>query len=253
MILTGAGKAPARRTMARSRAVSAVKLPSIWPRPSPILERITGALKTVSSRTMASCLPTLAPVKSPKTRAAFAVEGEGHQPPPLVVGPHLGAGEIGARDHRLPPNDDGPLPHHLPVVVHLPQVQQLQVRRQGHLPLRDVLRIDAVIHRLQFQQRGLADEVDGALRVLDPGQLDHDAPVALRDDVRLGDAELIHAVPDGLQALPDGQLFDPLDFARLERQAQLVGRRARVPCPGSPIRPAPAAPCRAPPPWRPSE
>ncbi len=62
MMVTGAGSAPARRTIARSLASCVVKLPSIWARPPAMRSRITGAEYTALSRMMASRLPTFSPV-----------------------------------------------------------------------------------------------------------------------------------------------------------------------------------------------
>ena len=64
-IFKGAGSAPARSKIAKSFAVSTVKLPVIRPDPPIIGERITGAEITLSSSTMANGLPTFALVTSP--------------------------------------------------------------------------------------------------------------------------------------------------------------------------------------------
>ena len=57
---TGAGSAPARRTIARSVASSVVNPPVIWARPDGMRSRIDGAEWTLPSRTMASRRPTFA-------------------------------------------------------------------------------------------------------------------------------------------------------------------------------------------------
>ncbi len=59
--VSGAGSAPARSSTERSWAELAVKLPLIWPRPPVIGSRITGALITFSSSTMAKRLPDIWP------------------------------------------------------------------------------------------------------------------------------------------------------------------------------------------------
>ena len=56
-----AGSAPARRTFASTSASCAVKRPLIWPS-SEMTPRMTGALDTRPSSTIASWRPTLAPV-----------------------------------------------------------------------------------------------------------------------------------------------------------------------------------------------
>ena len=66
MTFTGAGRAPALKTVARSLASSALKLPSIMALPSGILERITGADWTMSSRTIARFLSIFLSVISAK-------------------------------------------------------------------------------------------------------------------------------------------------------------------------------------------
>ena len=67
--VSGAGSAPARSSTARSLADWALKLPLIWPRPPVIGSRITGALITWLSSTMAKRWLTLARVTSAKRRA----------------------------------------------------------------------------------------------------------------------------------------------------------------------------------------
>jgi len=72
MILTGAGRAPALRTMARSRASSVVKRPVIWAFPPDILSWITGAELTFLSSTMASLFFIFCPVSCSKSLAPLA-------------------------------------------------------------------------------------------------------------------------------------------------------------------------------------
>ena len=67
MISTLAGRAPARRTMARSLASSLVRLPVMMERPLAILVWITGAEYTAPSRTMARRSPMCAPVMRRKS------------------------------------------------------------------------------------------------------------------------------------------------------------------------------------------
>ena len=70
---TGAGRAPARSTMARSVAASVVKPPVIWACPEGIRSRMTGAEYRLPSRMMARWRPTLFEVRSAKARAPCAV------------------------------------------------------------------------------------------------------------------------------------------------------------------------------------
>ena len=68
-IFIGAGSAPARSRSERSLASSTVKLPVICPLPPTMGSRITGALMTRPSSTMAKGLPTFSVVTSPNLRA----------------------------------------------------------------------------------------------------------------------------------------------------------------------------------------
>ena len=70
---TGAGRAPARRTIARSRASSTVNCPVITARPPGMRSFMRGAEYTLPSRMMARCLPTFCSVTSPKIRAPVGV------------------------------------------------------------------------------------------------------------------------------------------------------------------------------------
>ena len=68
-ILSGAGSAPARSTTARSLASATEKRPVIWPEPPRIGSRMTGALTTLPSSTIANGRLTLAWVVSPNRLA----------------------------------------------------------------------------------------------------------------------------------------------------------------------------------------
>ncbi len=67
--VSGAGSAPARSRAARSVVCCTVKLPEICPEPPMIGSRMTGALSTLLSSTIANGLPTLTRVMSPNCRA----------------------------------------------------------------------------------------------------------------------------------------------------------------------------------------
>ena len=64
-MVSGAGKAPARSSNARSFASTVVKLPEMMPEPPMIGSRMTGALMTLPSSTMAKGRPTFALVTLP--------------------------------------------------------------------------------------------------------------------------------------------------------------------------------------------
>jgi hypothetical protein len=69
MMVSGAGSAPARSSAARSDVSWTVKLPLIWPAPPVIGSRMTGALRTLPSSTIAKGLPTFACVIAAKVLA----------------------------------------------------------------------------------------------------------------------------------------------------------------------------------------
>ena len=69
MTVSLAGSAPARSSADRVPASCTVTLPDIWPEPPVIGSRITGALSTLPSSTMANGRPTLASVMAANSRA----------------------------------------------------------------------------------------------------------------------------------------------------------------------------------------
>ena len=104
---TGAGSAPARNTIARSRASLMSKLPVIEARPPLMRSRITGAEYTVLSRMMARRRPTLRAGEVVELLGAAGVELEGDvRPFELGRRPHqrVGddvAGHQGLRFHQV--------------------------------------------------------------------------------------------------------------------------------------------------------
>src|SRR6185369_1494441 len=56
-------------------------------------------------------------------------------------------------------------------------------------------------NQLEFETGGLADKLDGALGILDPGELHNDVGKPLASDYRFRHTELVYSVPDGLQSL----------------------------------------------------
>ena len=59
-------------------------------------------------------------------------------------------------------------------------------------PVSEVLEVE------ELELRGRADDLGRRLGILHPGKLDDDLVVALRADLRLGDTELVDAVPHDL-------------------------------------------------------
>src|SRR5205823_6124186 len=127
-IVIGAGSAPARSRSARSLADCTVKLPEMMPLPPRIGSRMTGALITLLSSTMAKGLPIFSRV------------------------------------------------------VH------------GH----------AAVDQLECQLGGASQQVLDVLRVIDPGERDQDAVLALALDRRLLGAGLVDAAANDLDRLFDG-------------------------------------------------
>ena len=82
------------------------------------------------------------------------------------------------------------------------------------------------IHKLEFQKRGFADEVLGALRILNPGKLDEQAVFSLKANVRLADPELVDPVSNGFKGLFHGHFLDPCSF--LVRKIQGNGQRVAI-------------------------
>jgi len=80
---SGAGRAPARSSTARSLADSVVKRPVICPEPLGITPWMTGAEITFLSRTMANFLPMLCAVTSANLRAPTLLKRNCTTLPPL--------------------------------------------------------------------------------------------------------------------------------------------------------------------------
>ena len=80
------------------------------------------------------------------------------------------------------------------------------------------------INQLEFQQGGLAYQVNRPLRVLDSRQLYQNTIFALSTNVRLANTELIDAVTDRLEALVYSKLFYMTDLLwfNLEGHLELI-------------------------------
>ena len=184
--------------------------------------RICGAEWTLPSSTMARRLPTLASVSSEKARAPAGVEV--HRDVGLagvLVDRDARGGHVAPGDRRLLLDEERHLPLLAGLLVHPALVEDLGARRRPG-PQRG-LRVGALVHHLELEQRGLADEGLGARRILHARELHQDAVLALLLDGRLGDAELVDAVADGLEPLAHRQIADVLGLARLERQHHAAG------------------------------
>ncbi len=75
-----------------------------------------------------------------------------------------------------------------------------------------VLRVGIFHDHLELETGGLAEQVDRALRVLDPGQLDQDAIICLTLQGRFADAKLIDAITQGFKRLAHGIFLNGFDF-----------------------------------------
>ncbi len=79
---------------------------------------------------------------------------------------------------------------------------------RGKVALESLFQAVLIIHQLELQEGGPADQFDRPLRVLDAGKLDEDLIFPLGGDDRFGHAELVDPVPDRLQALADCRFLD---------------------------------------------
>ena len=134
--------------------------------------------------------------------------------------------QLGAGEQRLFLHDERRLALGLRLLVHAPLVQDLVAL--GELARQRLLRAHAVVDQLELQQRRLADEGLGALRILDTRQLDQDAVLALPSDRRLGHPELVDAVADRLDALPDREVRDGPCLALRHREREPRGGLVRA-------------------------
>ena len=170
----------------------------------------------------------LAPVASPKTLAGLLAEVEAHHR--LVELAEAGAGraQVAAGDDAaaLERDEDGAgdlavlaldllredldLGGELPVEV----LQDLGLRRRGALR--------RIGDEAELEQRGVLDQLLDALGIVDAGKLQHDAARAepLSLDHRLGDAEGVDPVADGLLGLAHRLLADVVVLLRLAREDQ---------------------------------
>src|SRR5262249_41700815 len=73
-----------------------------------------------------------------------------------------------------------------------------RARRDGVARRVDRGRKEGALEVEELELRGLADDLRGRLRVLDPRKLDHDLVRALLADLRLGDAQLVDTVAHDL-------------------------------------------------------
>jgi hypothetical protein len=90
------------------------------------------------------------------------------------------------------------------------QVGQLALGRHG--AGHGGLHVGALVHQLELQVGGAADDVDGPLGIVEARKLDDDAVAHLLADVGFGHAELVDAVADGLEGLIHGQILEIFDI-----------------------------------------
>ncbi len=136
-------------------------------------------------------------------------------------GGHVSPGHVGLLLHH-----EGDLPLLVGLLVDPALVEDLVALR--HPVLERTLRVHLVVHQLELEQRSLADEGLGPLRVLHARQLHQDAVLALLLDRGLGHPELVDAVPDRLEPLPHREIADLGRLARLQRHHDPAGRLVRL-------------------------
>ena len=191
-----AGSAPARSRIARSLALSTVKLPEIWPEPPRIGSRITGAEITSLSSTMANGRPTFSCVTVANLRAPAVLKRNVHDRlAGALVEARLGVGQFVARHQHLLLNQDRRLGIALAFVKHF------GIRRR---PARQrVLRRHRTVDHAEFEFRGLADDLEQPLRIAEARHLHQHAVDALTLDRRFDEAELVDALLDDRHRLLD--------------------------------------------------
>ena len=188
--VSGAGSAPARSSTARSVALAAVKLPLIWPRPPVIASRITGALITLSSSTMAKRLPTLRLLTSAKRRVPTEskVKFTTHSPvcgfwPALASVRLAPSTSTRRRTAILPPPG--------------PSWTRKSVPGGGTAGGG----VGVLVHQPEGHPRGLAQQFLDPVRILDARQLHHDAVIALAGDGGIDHARAVDAAAHDLDGL----------------------------------------------------
>ena len=100
--------------------------------------------------------------------------------------------------------------------------QHRQFLTRGQHAFLGLFHIGVVVHHLEFQVGGLADELNGPFRVLQAGQLNLDAVVGLLADVRFGHTEFVNTIADGLDGLIHGHTGQFVPIARNEGQRVAV-------------------------------
>ena len=159
--------------MARSLALSTVKLPEICAEPPRIGSLMLGAESTTSSRMIANGLPTFSWVTRAKRRAPCAVEADvDDRLVGLLVEALLGVDQLVAGDHRPALHGDA---------AACPRHRQHLAAGRG-AALRDLARIGGEVDQLELEPRGLAEQRLQPLGILEAGDLDEDAVAALADD-----------------------------------------------------------------------
>gem|GEM_PF-7000977 len=86
--------------------------------------------------------------------------------------------------------------------------------------------------QLPFQDGRDLDQILDPLGIVHSGELDHDLVLPLALDERLGYAELVDAVPDGLHCLDDGLVLEKGHGRRLQGKRDPVGHERSVPVAG---------------------
>ena len=189
---------PARSSSARSLADCTVKLPEMMPLPPMIGSRITGALITLLSSTMANGLPTFSRVASAKRRAPDRVEFEADDR--LVVAGRW-AGRRSACRRRPSPAGARHRPGRRRGGHGRLGRQELVAGRQPAAPASSAEALTSTSWNVSFAVLPSSDF--DALGIVDPGQLDEDAVIAFALDGRLLGAGLVDAAADDLDRLVD--------------------------------------------------
>ena len=188
-----------------------------------------GADWTLPSRMMASCFPTFSPVTFSNRRepSAFRLKE--------TAGLFHSSTERRTIRRSLPVTEATLLTRKKPasprLAIALDDLHVLGDLAAEVLEERFLVGGRPGLDELPLEDGRDLDEVLDPLGVVDAGELDDDPLRALPLDERLGDAELVDAVADGLPDLVDGLVLEELDDRRLQGEGQLVPGEGVIPVP----------------------
>ena len=181
------GSLPEARLTASWLALSTVKLPLICARPPRIGSLMFGADSTLSSRMIANGLPTFSCVTRPKRRAPAALKVMSTTARPSWSKPCLASTSC----------SPDTITRRWTAIAPVPSAIGSTWLPGGARPCGDLVRVGVQVDQLEFEPRGLADQLLQRFGILDARDLDEDPPLALVDDRDfLGSARIDPAADD---------------------------------------------------------